>query len=106
MIERTATIRNPHGIHCRPSALIVKESWHYVGRIQVLADSGESDLRSLFTLVSLALEEGTVVRIRVSGPNEEEFCNRIVELFEKQFDFPPLSPQERDRSAQSLLSEF
>jgi phosphocarrier protein HPr len=105
MIEKTATVRNPQGIHCRPSAAIVKEVWHYTGRIQVVADSGESDLRSLFTLVSLALEEGAMVRIRVSGPSEEEFCNQLVELFERRFDFPPVSSQDRDRSVQTMLSD-
>jgi phosphotransferase system HPr-like phosphotransfer protein len=36
----------------------------------------------------LGLEKGAEVSIQVSGPDEEAFCNKLVELFETHFDFP------------------
>jgi phosphocarrier protein len=89
MVEKTATIKNANGIHCRPSAVIIKEAQDYGGEIRVTAASGEADLRSVISLLCLGLSEGTCITIRVSGPNEETFCARLVELFETPFDFPP-----------------
>ena len=104
MVEKTATIHNGHGIHCRPSAVIIKTAVPYAGQIEVLTDSGRTTLRSLLELVALDLQEGAVVRIRVSGPGEEEFCSRLVGLFETHFDFPPVSAAERKRSLADLLA--
>jgi len=104
MIERTATIRNGQGIHCRPSALIIKEVCRYPGWMRVLGPSGQADLRSLLELVSLGLAKGAHVRIRVSGPDEQAFCSRLVELFETYFDFPSLPAKTRARSVKVLLS--
>ena len=104
MIEKQAIVRNAHGIHCRPSAMIVTEAWRYPGQIEVAAEGGQSDLRSLLTLVSLGLQQGAQIRIRVTGPDEEQVCRRLVELFETNFDFPTVSPEERDRAVERLVS--
>jgi phosphocarrier protein HPr len=88
MFEKTAIVRNEHGIHCRPSAVIVKAAHDFPGTIRVVAGSGEANLKSLLALVSLGLACGTAVRIRVSGPDEETWCNRMAQLFETHFDFP------------------
>ena len=105
MIERTATIRNGQGIHCRPSAKIVTEASRHPCLIRVLAESGEADLRSLLSLVSLGLQEGTTIRIQVTGEDESDVCNRIVDLFETQFDFPPLSADGRSMVLNSLSTD-
>ena len=105
MIQRTATIRNGAGIHCRPSATIIKATHNYTGEITVTTEAGEEvDLRSMLALVALGLEQDATVTIRVSGPDEEAFCGELVELFERHFDFPSLSPDERARAASDMLA--
>ncbi len=94
MIEMTATVRNDHGIHCRPSTVIIKEVMGYRGEIRVTAESGACDLRSVMQLIALGLQAGARVKIFVSGPDEESMCRRLVELFETHFDFPPRAPGE------------
>lgn len=105
MIERSATIRNGQGIHCRPSAKIVTEASRHPSLIRVLSGSGEADLHSLLSLVSLGLQEGTTIRIQVTGGDEAAVCDRIVELFETQFDYPPLSGDGRNTMLNSLSSD-
>lgn len=105
MIERAATIRNGQGIHCRPSAKIVTEASRYPCQIKVLSEAGEADLRSLLSLVSLGLQEGTTVRIQVTGGDEAVICDQIVALFETQFDFPPLSAEGRNVVMKSLNND-
>jgi phosphotransferase system HPr (HPr) family protein len=93
MIERHATVRNAHGIHCRPAAMIILAAKDYAGRIDVRAGEAATDLRSILDLVAMELPAGTGVTIHVSGPDEEAFCGRLVELFERHFDFPPTAEE-------------
>lgn len=102
-MERTAVIRNEAGIHCRPSACIVKAALSYPGEITVIAPSGSCDPRSIIALISLGLEKGTEITIRVDGPDEEEQCLRLVELFETHYDFPPRRPGE---DTQAILQDL
>lgn len=89
MIEKTATIINEHGIHCRPSAMIVRAVADYEGTIHVSGERGATALHSIMELMAMELHAGASVRISVSGPDEEHVCDRLVALFETEFDFPP-----------------
>ena len=88
MFETTATIRNEAGIHCRPSAILIKEGMAYAGKILITAESGTCTLTSALECIMLGLEKGAKVTIQVTGPNEEEFGKKLAELFETHFDFP------------------
>ena len=83
-----ATIQNEHGIHCRPSALIIRSIGDYEGQIIVSCECGSSNPRSMLGLMSLGLAKGTPIRIEVEGPDEESMAQRLKELFETHFDFP------------------
>lgn len=89
MVEKKATIQNAQGIHCRPSAMIVRFVENYSGEVLVRAERGETRLRSILELMSLELYPGVEVTIQVDGPDEETFCHDLVALFETHFDFPP-----------------
>ena len=89
MIETTATVRNIDGIHCRPSVVIVKAVAGYTGQITVTAQRGHTNLRSVMSLMTLALGPGSKVAIRVNGPDEAKIGEKLVKLFETHFDFPP-----------------
>jgi len=90
MVEKKAIIQNQQGIHCRPSAMIVRFVNSYEGDILVRANRGETSLRSILELMSLELYPGSEVTIQVNGPDEEEFCHDLVALSETHFDFPPI----------------
>lgn len=106
MIQRTATVRNAAGIHCRPSATIIKATHNYPGDIVVTTKIGEQiDLRSMLALVALGLEQDATITIQVSGPDEEAFCDELVELFERHFDFPSLGPDARARADSDMLAD-
>ncbi|MGD9873643.1 MAG: HPr family phosphocarrier protein [Kiritimatiellia bacterium] len=89
MVSQRAIIQNEQGIHCRPSAVILKEVASYPGKIRVACDNGESTLDSVLDLMALCLSKGTVITISVDGPDEEAWCDKLVKLFEYHFDFPP-----------------
>lgn len=89
MVEAKAVIQNEAGIHCRPSAILIKEGCAYDGNILITARSGTCNLKSALELIMLGLEQGAEVSIQVDGPDEEAFAQRLSELFETHFDFPP-----------------
>lgn len=91
------------GIHARPSAAIVKEAKKYEGEIVVTAESGTCDPTSALAVISLGLHEGAQVRVRVTGPDEEAWCKRMVALFETHFDFPPRKEGEQVDIPSDLL---
>lgn len=59
----------------------------------------------MLALVALGLERGAEVRICVEGKDEAAHCAQLVELFEREFDFPPLAAEERAEAAARMLSD-
>ena len=88
MTEIDAVIQNEHGIHCRPSALIIKEIGGYEGHIEIHCEHGCCNPRSMLGLMSMGLEHGKHIRITVEGPDEDAMAQKLKALFETHFDFP------------------
>ncbi len=92
MKVRTVTIHNEAGIHCRPSGVIlnaVKQEFPYHTFTVKTADGMETELDSILSLISLGLGRGDRAELRVEGPDEDKAIQRIGDLFEYEFDFPP-----------------
>jgi len=90
MAEKTVTIKNRDGIHCRPSSAILTAVAEFPGvQFQVICDHGDSDLSSILSLLSLGLQKGDEISITATGENAEAACEKIAGLFEFEFDFPP-----------------
>ena len=88
MFTQRATVRNKHGIHCRPSAIIAKECSQYTGTIMVSADGHpDVDAKSVLLLMGLGLKHEDTVTVKVSGPDEAATCKTVVILIETCFDF-------------------
>jgi phosphocarrier protein len=90
MVTKNAIIKNSAGIHCRPSAIIIKFAADYKGDIEVEAKGESTALRSVLELISMGLEQGEEITICVEGENEDEFAQQLADLFETEFDFPPI----------------
>ena len=90
MQTRTATIANAQGIHCRPSAVIVKEFMGYPGRITLKNRNGTCDVSSVMQILSMGLHQGSRVNVEVEGETEAAVADRLGDLRETHFDFPPL----------------
>ena len=89
MVEMTARVQNGRGIHCRPSGLIYKSIEHFKGDITLITKDMEVDLHSIMDIIILGLFKNDKVTIRVTGDRENVVCEKLKELFETKFDFPP-----------------
>ncbi len=92
MKVRKVVIRNAAGIHCRPSGVILRtiqqEFPQHLFRVK-REDGEEAELDSILALISLGLCKGDEAELTVEGLNEERAVQRIGDLFEYEFDFPP-----------------
>lgn len=90
MVKKFATVKNNAGIHCRPSSEIMTVAQKFPGnQVKVTCDRGESDLTSIMSLLALGLQCGEKLTVEVNGPDEEVLSEKLAELFEYEFDFPP-----------------
>lgn len=94
MLEKTVTIVNSAGIHCRPSSEILNavNDFPTCDFFVITADNEETELNSMLALISLGLNQGVQITLRVECDDENEAAkalNTIAKLFEKHFDFPP-----------------
>ncbi|MBN2640391.1 MAG: HPr family phosphocarrier protein [Victivallales bacterium] len=90
MAEKTVTVRNHDGIHCRPSSAIMNAAMEFPGtEFTVETDKGEAGLSSILSLLSLGLQRGDEVTVIATGGDEQNACENIAELFAFEFDFPP-----------------
>lgn len=87
MTKVSAEVKNPKGIHVRPSGIIFKAIMGYKGVITVTKDGVDTILRDLITLLTLGLHQGTKIEISVDGDNEEDMAANLLQLFEKTYEF-------------------
>jgi phosphocarrier protein HPr len=91
MKEKTVKINNHAGIHCRPASNILNAINEYPDHrfVIVFPSREDTELNSILSLIALGLQRGDSISLRVTGPQEEVACEKIAQLFETEFDFPP-----------------
>lgn len=93
MRSRIFTIKNKAGIHCRPSSVILNAIKNEFPDhlIEVVLESGKrAEINSILTLLSLELACGVTATLCVEGIDEDKAVQRLGDLFEQHFDFPPM----------------
>jgi phosphocarrier protein len=84
MIEREVVVTNDSGLHARPASMLVKEAMQYPCSLWLVKDGIEADLKSIMSILSLAVVAGSTVIVRADGENEQEALEHIVKLVEKE----------------------
>ena len=89
MQEATVVVRHEVGLHARPAALFVQLATKYESEILVAKaddNSGrEVNAKSILLLLTLGVNQGTAVRIRATGQDEEDAVKALRELIESDF---------------------
>ncbi|MDI3532916.1 MAG: phosphocarrier protein HPr [Synergistaceae bacterium] len=84
MVEKTVTVKNPHGLHARPAALFVQKasSFSSSSSITVVKDGQEVDAKSILAILSLGVEPGTTITIRADGDDAERATAELAAICE------------------------
>jgi multiphosphoryl transfer protein len=104
------TIRNLHGLHLRPSALLIKTLSGFPAEVLIenrTAGRGPILARSLVDIARLQIHEGDSVRFSISSPDPQPVIDSIRSLVESHFGEADqaVSPKETD-SAPDLSQLF
>ena len=87
MVEKTATINNPLGIHARPAALLVQTAAQF--NAEIYLSKGDVDGvngKSIMGVMMLAAEQGAQVAVRAEGEDETAAVEAMVSLLESTFE--------------------
>lgn len=86
--EGKATVVNTHGLHARPTTLLVNLASSCQSEIHVSTDSLTVDAKSVMSVMRLAAVKGTVLRFRAEGQDAEQAVEALVDLVGRGFDDP------------------
>lgn len=85
MIKKNVTIKNSSGLHARPSAALVKLAGGFKSEFFIHMYGYRVNGKSILGVMTLAAEEGAELVFEVSGPDEEEAMDAILNLVENKF---------------------
>lgn len=92
MKEATAVVRNKVGLHARPAAIFVQLANKFSSEILIAKteDGGDKEVnaKSILSILTLAVCQGTKVRITANGGDEEDAVEALCELIETNFGQP------------------
>lgn len=85
MIEREFTINNKTGLHARPAAIFVETADRFVSEVELVFDGINVNAKSIIGVLSLGIGNGDKAILRISGSDEEEAMEKLLQLIENNF---------------------
>lgn len=85
MREIQITLINKLGLHARASAKFVSTASRFQSQLEVIKDQHTINGKSIMSVMMLAAKLGTVLTLRIQGPDEEEMENALVRLIQERF---------------------
>jgi GntR family transcriptional regulator len=86
--EVTLLVRHKEGLHARPAAMFVKVACSFSSQITLWRDEKRADAKSILGVLSLAVNQGTRIRVCASGPDAEDAIQALKEMVENDFREP------------------
>ncbi len=86
MPERTLSVASTHGLHARPAALFVKAVTDSGCTVEVQKGERKVNAASILGVVSLGIEHGDEVVLRVDGENADSVLESLSAFLEKDHD--------------------
>jgi len=86
LTETSIEVVNRLGLHARAAAKLVHLASAFACQVLLVADDGEEiDAKSILGILLLAAGQGTRLRLRCDGPDEQRATAEIVALFADRF---------------------
>ncbi|MCD6374065.1 MAG: HPr family phosphocarrier protein [Caldisericaceae bacterium] len=86
MIREKVVITNKHGLHARPAARFVQVAGKFDSDIKVIKDGLEVNGKSIMGVMMLAAEPGSEIILEISGNDEKEAYEALLNLIQSNFD--------------------
>ena len=83
--QREIELKNPSGLHARPASLFVAEANKFQSEIFLEAKGKRINAKSILGLLSLAIGQGTVIKIEAEGEDAEQAVTALCDLVASGF---------------------
>jgi phosphocarrier protein len=85
LIERQIEIVNRLGLHARAAAKLVHAASGFSARVTLLKDGEEVDAKSILGILLLAAAQGSALRLRCEGADEQAAIDAVAGLIADRF---------------------
>lgn len=85
MPEIKTTVTHDVGLHARPAALFVQTAKKFESDIIVKAGDREVDAKSILSIITLGVNQGTEIRIYAQGIDAKQALDELKNLVENNF---------------------
>lgn len=86
MAERQVKVLNQTGLHARPAAALVQFVKNVPGEVELIKEGKVANAKSIFSVMSLGISKDTEITVKVTGENEEENVEKVVEFIQNLTD--------------------
>ncbi|MCH8568350.1 MAG: HPr family phosphocarrier protein [Balneolales bacterium] len=85
MIKQKIKVMNSSGIHARPASVLVRTASRFKSDFHIHSHGYRINAKSILGVLTLAAEQGAELELELSGPDEQQAMEVIVELFKTGF---------------------
>ncbi|PRX32558.1 phosphocarrier protein [Orenia metallireducens] len=85
MLTQKITIQNKTGLHARPASLLIDAANKFNCDLQIIHENREANLKSIISVMSLAIGYGEEIIIKADGKDEELALAKIIEIINNKF---------------------
>jgi len=82
MVSTTVTVQNKTGLHARPASQLIALCSKFESKLRILNGDDEIDPKSIISVLSGGIKQGTAVELTAEGSDEETAIQQIVALIE------------------------
>jgi phosphotransferase system HPr (HPr) family protein len=82
VIEKDVVIGVQPGLQARPAAIFVQKANNYASEIFIEKGTKRINAKSIMGLMSLALANGTEIKLIADGPDDEDALRDLIEFVE------------------------
>jgi Phosphotransferase System HPr (HPr) Family len=80
MQHSTLTVKNYSGLHARPASQLIELANTFASSVIIKHAEVVADAKSIISLLSAGIKQGTVIELEVEGADEKEAIAAITEL--------------------------
>ncbi|MGD8407417.1 MAG: HPr family phosphocarrier protein [Thiohalophilus sp.] len=86
MVEHSVEIINKLGLHARAAAKFVTTASNFESDIQLVYNGNQVNGKSIMGVMMLAAGKGSVIELKVDGPDEKKASQALIELINNRFE--------------------
>lgn len=86
MVVHSVEIVNKLGLHARAAAKFVTTASNFESDIQLVNNGNQVNGKSIMGVMMLAAGKGSVIELKVDGPDEKEASQALIDLINNRFE--------------------